>query len=79
MRITNSVTCLFAVAQLTIAIPQAIPSNVKRQASHLLDSYDFVIAGGGTSGLTLADRLTAAFPDSLLSSTLALTLIKEND
>ncbi|KAL1843705.1 hypothetical protein VTJ49DRAFT_405 [Mycothermus thermophilus] len=26
-------------------------------------SYDFVIAGGGTSGLTVADRLTERFPD----------------
>ena len=26
--------------------------------TELLDSYDFVIVGGGTSGLTVADRLT---------------------
>ncbi|KAM7188806.1 GMC oxidoreductase [Naviculisporaceae sp. PSN 640] len=38
---------------------------VKRQlvtASQLRDAYDFVIAGGGTSGLTVADRLSEAFP-----------------
>ncbi|KAK0614950.1 hypothetical protein B0T17DRAFT_646176 [Bombardia bombarda] len=35
----------------------------KRKTSELLDSYDFVIAGGGTSGLTVADRLTKAFPN----------------
>jgi hypothetical protein len=69
MRIRNSFASLLAIAQVTSAIPQAIPRNVKRQASQLLDSYDFVIAGGGTSGLTLADRLTEAFPDSLLSFT----------
>lgn len=38
-------------------------ASIKRSASALLDSYDYIIAGGGTSGLTVADRLTAAFPD----------------
>lgn len=37
---------------------------VRRQVSELRDSYDFVIAGGGTSGLTVADRLSEAFSDS---------------
>ncbi|CAN8100226.1 unnamed protein product [Discula destructiva] len=27
------------------------------------DEYDFIIAGGGTAGLTVADRLTQAFPN----------------
>jgi ribulose 1,5-bisphosphate synthetase/thiazole synthase len=64
MRIYKPIIGLLAVAQRTGATPQHT-GNVKRQASQLLDSYDFVIAGGGTSGLTVADRLTAAFPDSL--------------
>ncbi|EAQ92920.1 hypothetical protein CHGG_01155 [Chaetomium globosum CBS 148.51] len=62
MKIASSLSCLFAVLRLTFANPQAT-GNVKRQGSQLLDSYDFVIAGGGTSGLTVADRLTEAFPD----------------
>lgn len=37
---------------------------IKRQTSDLLASYDYIVAGGGTSGLTVADRLTAAFPSS---------------
>ena len=38
----------------------------KRHVSELRDdAYDFVIAGGGTSGLTVADRLSEAFPNSM--------------
>jgi len=38
--------------------------EIKRQVSELRDRYDFMIAGGGTAGLTVADRLTQAFPKS---------------
>jgi ribulose 1,5-bisphosphate synthetase/thiazole synthase len=67
MKIPKSIIGLLAAEQVTCATSQH-EGNVKRQASQLLDSYDFVIAGGGTSGLTVADRLTEAFPDSLLNS-----------
>ncbi|GAB1310747.1 Glucose-methanol-choline oxidoreductase N-terminal domain-containing protein [Madurella fahalii] len=53
---------LFAVLRLTSAIPLTTAA-IKRQSSELRESYDFVIAGAGTSGLTVADRLTEAFPD----------------
>jgi hypothetical protein len=51
---------------LGIAIAAAAPLDsfqVKREVSELRDAYDFVIAGGGTAGLTVADRLTEAFPN----------------
>ncbi|KAK8109690.1 hypothetical protein PG999_007827 [Apiospora kogelbergensis] len=46
-----------------VALASAAPSRVKTQHTELRDEYDFVIAGGGTAGLTVADRLTEAFPD----------------
>jgi choline dehydrogenase len=39
-------------------------ATIKRQTSQIFDTYDFIIAGGGTTGLTVADRLSAAFPNS---------------
>ncbi|KAK3364531.1 hypothetical protein B0T25DRAFT_628171 [Lasiosphaeria hispida] len=51
-----------ALARWTFAAPHA-HASVKREASKLGESYDFIVAGGGTSGLTVADRLTEAFPD----------------
>ena len=53
----------------SLALVQAIPTRriVKRQVEELRDSYDFVVVGGGTSGLTVADRLSEAFPERVLS------------
>ncbi|KAK3395255.1 hypothetical protein B0H63DRAFT_369427, partial [Podospora didyma] len=49
---------------LSVAGTSALPyhASLKRQASELRPNYDFIIAGGGTSGLTVADRLSKAFP-----------------
>lgn len=63
-----SLAGLFALLRLASSTPQTA-SNVKRQPSELLESYSFIIAGGGTSGLTIADRLTEAFPDGVSSFT----------
>ncbi|KAH7132185.1 hypothetical protein B0J11DRAFT_548169 [Dendryphion nanum] len=39
------------------------PPSVYTKRQNLAPHYDFIIAGGGTSGLTVANRLTAEFPD----------------
>lgn len=50
---------------LTLAtVELAISQQVKGAFPDLRDAYDFVIVGGGTAGLTVADRLTEAFPSS---------------
>ena len=63
------------VAALVGTVRASRHMAVRRQVSELRDSYDFVIAGGGTSGLTVADRLSEAFSDSKLDwpSELSLT------
>lgn len=64
---------VFAVAASIIssaveALPSPAQSFARRQVTELRDEYDFVIIGGGTAGLTVAHRVSAAFPTSELTT-----------
>ena len=48
-------SCLISTC---LSLPVTEIAQVKRHASELNDSYDYIVVGGGTSGLTVADRLS---------------------
>ncbi|KAH6669876.1 alcohol oxidase [Halenospora varia] len=49
-----------------LAHPVQKVAHIKTRADQLHDSYDYIIVGGGTSGLTVADRLTEDGTNSVL-------------
>lgn len=52
---------LIACATQFVLQAQAFPHHatvISRELANATKSYDFIIAGGGIAGLTLADRLT---------------------
>ncbi|KAI8155562.1 hypothetical protein KHU50_010122 [Colletotrichum sp. SAR 10_65] len=53
-------SCLAAASQLAYAWPTQFPEhvNILTRAEQIASEYDYVIVGGGTSGLTVGDRLT---------------------
>lgn len=58
---------LVLLATTAAAWPTVSPHlNIVRQADAVADEYDYVIVGGGTSGLTVGDRITEGGKYSVL-------------
>lgn len=64
--LSKSLLALVA-ATTAVAWPTVSPhANIVREADAVADEYDYVIVGGGTSGLTVGDRITEGGKYSVL-------------
>lgn len=69
-KMRSSVLLVGLLLEATYCFARPQHAQVVGRDAKLKDTYDFVIVGGGTSGLTVADRLTEN-PDSKFPSRVA--------
>lgn len=57
--IFSAIVLALTAGLASAAVPRGIhKARVLKEPTELEESYDYVIVGGGTAGLTVADRLT---------------------
>jgi hypothetical protein len=67
---------LLGTAEASPAARSITHSTIVERANELLPEYDYIIIGGGTAGLTVADRLTEN-GKRMLTAVPCLSLIKQ--
>jgi choline dehydrogenase len=59
VHLTSSVVSVLLAAGTAAAYPSSISyANILERSEQVADTYDYVIVGGGTAGLTAGDRLS---------------------
>jgi hypothetical protein len=76
MKFLSSVRLVIAsLVTITTAISLDGSSNVKRSISSIQREYDYIVVGGGTSGLVVANRLSAKQNSKSLLTWLLILLL----
>ena len=69
-----------AVLRTCLALPVQEIAEIKRDVEGVNDEYDYVVIGGGTAGLSVADRLSEdGSSKSILSSCSPKSIFRINN